>query len=107
MRVGRREQCLFCDAPADSVEDVWPQWILRTVGPRRLLASRTGANPESRRVKSLKLKARIVCTTCNNTWMSRLEQSVKPHLTPMLKPQNTKLERMPATVRGILHQRIA
>lgn len=30
---------------------------------------------------------RDICTTCNNGWMSQLEEQVKPILTPMLRDQ--------------------
>ena len=32
----------------------------------------------------LRSKVRVVCTTCNNTWMSGIQNTAKPYLVPML-----------------------
>jgi hypothetical protein len=93
MRVESRDQCLFCERRANSDEDIWPKWLLKAVGPRRLYAFRGGTAPRERKVGSLKFKARLVCRTCNNGWMSRLENNVRPVLTPMLQGGSALLRR--------------
>ncbi len=92
--------CIFCDNPANSREHVWPNWLKHLV-PREL-PSRThyhsitewndeisalehtsfntntqAGDPHSQRLK-------IVCTCCNNGWMSRLQEAVKPILEPLI-----------------------
>jgi hypothetical protein len=50
---------------------------------------RTG-DPHSRRIK-------CVCRTCNNGWMSALQEDAKPILIPLLKGTNTTLHRRAQT----------
>lgn len=92
MQTEKTDDCIFCGQRANTDEDIFPQWLLREVGPQPMKAVRTGPAPRERRVKSLKLKARIVCKTCNNEWMSRLEQAAKPILIRMLRDEQFYLD---------------
>lgn len=86
-----RKLCIFCGAPADSEEHIWPLWakdILPT-SPyyRRFFATgrrSTGTMNVQRNynrqgaITSVRIKR--VCTTCNSTWMSGYESGFRFHL---------------------------
>ena len=71
--------CLFCDNPANTKEDMWPDWLIRCVGEdpnspthywrKTQSAPTTWAGP--------RFKVRNVCRVCNGGWMSDLENTVR------------------------------
>jgi hypothetical protein len=75
--------CIFCDKESGSEEHLWGAWIHRRVkfGPIRI---QEGTGPElidddpERTINT-------VCHTCNNTWMSRLEEKNIPAVGGMLE----------------------
>jgi hypothetical protein len=79
--------CVFCglQKPA-SEEDVVSKWIRRTLNPATEIIIRAEPTGAVSRLQHLTVTlANMVCQTCNNTWMSRLENlGVKPFLEPML-----------------------
>jgi hypothetical protein len=87
--------CIFCPNPANSREHIWADWLKDYV-PRtqinhgqartwihedgrqdRVVQHRSG-DPRSRKLK-------IVCTACNNNWMSRIQERAKPILIPLIR----------------------
>jgi hypothetical protein len=83
--------CVFCGAPADSQEHVWPHWaapMLANEGPLPHLhqISQEGRPDKVRRYSkdAYSVTVGVVCKTCNNGWMSTLESQAKPYLDPML-----------------------
>jgi hypothetical protein len=96
-RVGRTlppmpRRCVFCGAPADSQEHVWPNWaalMLADEGPLPHLHQITqeGRPDEERNYSkdAYTVTVGVVCAGCNNGWMSDLESRAKPHLEPMLR----------------------
>lgn len=79
--------CLFCGQPANSREDAWPRWIVDRFyaeEPVAVSAERRGEVLSPWRVRKPELKVRHVCRDCNNGWMSKLEETVKPILDPLL-----------------------
>jgi hypothetical protein len=93
-------QCLFCDNAADSLEHLWPLWILERVKPRGPLQHSISSAPVKLLAKP-EIKMKCVCTFCNNGWMHDLEQESIPVLgamlhdisTPLDSPQQTTLAR--------------
>lgn len=89
------KNCLFCPNPADSLEHVLPQWLFRCIAPGtdgkfpvRVARYVDGkGNLDERKHLSLGFKARIVCTACNNGWMSHLESKVARTLQPLVAAQ--------------------
>ena len=84
-------QCFFCEKAADSLEHLWPQWILGRVKPRGPLQHSIADSP----VKSLgtpEMKMKRVCTPCNNGWMHDLEQESIPVLGALLQDIATPLD---------------
>jgi hypothetical protein len=95
-------RCIFCGALAVTREHMWADW-LRNYIPRQQdghavavekvhleqseeeVFHRTG-DPHSRRIK-------CVCRECNNGWMSRLQETTKPYLVPMLGGRTITLKR--------------
>jgi len=81
--------CIFCPNPADSVEHVFPQWVLdrKKLGPSRF---HFGNRPE--RVADIDLTVKSVCGACNNGWMSDLENDAKPILQSMFGDRKISLD---------------
>jgi hypothetical protein len=84
-----KKTCIFCSRRATTDEDVIPKWVLRILrkqaGERVPMRTyRQGKPPEDRIVADSAQKVGSVCHSCNNGWMSRLEEDVKPILTPMV-----------------------
>src|SRR5260370_3155867 len=82
--------CIFCDNESGSEEHLWGAWIHRRVkfGPIRM---QEGTGPElidddpERTINT-------VCHTCNNTWMSRLEEKNIPAVGDMLENKPTVID---------------
>ncbi len=97
-------RCIFCGGSPLTNEDVIPKWVSALVarpvapGSRNYTVS-TGPAREGRRSATaqqwqsdlLGTKAKQVCGTCNNGWMSNLEVAAKPLLVPMLKGEKAEL----------------
>lgn len=101
------KKCLFCPNPADSLEHVVPQWLLRCISPEtegafpiRVARYVDGeGNKDERAHISLSAKARIVCVRCNTGWMRDLESKIRPILNPLIEkqfpiPAHTRLDEL-------------
>lgn len=98
MTSSNSDGCAFCGRPwgvaHKSKEHVWPQWMRKHAGELPAQRSVTGVGfaldgdgryfenipeySETRSASILHLVTREVCTSCNNGWMSGLEQQAKP-----------------------------
>lgn len=95
-----RMPCAFCDNRNLTNEHVWPDWLRRAApSPRqhlRVFRRRTDHTRGGERTERqwdappYSTRVRVVCDTCNNGWMSQLEDAVSPLLGPMLHG-NTKI----------------
>jgi hypothetical protein len=91
--------CIFCGQDRKrSREDVFPKWLhplfplLGEAEYLRRLVSPSSRDEHRRPASSVfDVIVRDICTTCNNGWMSQLEQQVKPILMPMLLDQSRTL----------------
>ena len=84
--------CIFCGNPADSKEDLFPRWILKRVVTRQPRYRQLGdAPPEITEDQEVRLPC--VCQKCNNTWMSRMETTVKKIMAPMIEDLSLPLDR--------------
>ncbi len=84
--------CIFCGNPADSKEDLFPRWILKRVNTRQPLHRQLGtAAPEITDDQEVRIPC--VCQKCNNTWMSRMETTVKKFMGPMIEDFSLSLDR--------------
>jgi hypothetical protein len=84
--------CVFCGAPADSQEHVWPNWagpMLADEGPLPHFHQviQEGRAGEERRYSkdAYSVTVGVICKGCNNGWMSDLESRAKPCLETMLQ----------------------
>lgn len=109
METGRR--CVWCGAPANSKEHVYPQWLHSFQGPKayitkhgpvqppepRLVARINALNElveyeyiRGKQVPNLhQVKVKAVCRACNSGWMSRMETAVKPLVERLVLPSMT------------------
>ncbi|WP_344610663.1 hypothetical protein [Dactylosporangium salmoneum] len=73
----RRGECPFCSRNYVSMseEDIYPLWLIRELQSRG-----AGTIRDGRWVARISLPTIPVCIDCNNTWMSTMEQDVKPQL---------------------------
>jgi hypothetical protein len=81
------KECAFCPNPADSKEDIFSKWMSRLLGPHPYQFRRwnVGGRIDTFKGKHLNYKAPVVCTKCNNEWMSDLEnKEAKPILAGMI-----------------------
>lgn len=85
-------QCLFCDAQADSREDTIPTWIIKGFGGGKGPFHLTyGQSPRISLTTAVQ-KAVVVCESCNNGWMCRLEETVKPIISPLMHDISFRLD---------------
>lgn len=83
------KQCIFCGGRVNSKEDVWPKWMLKLLRKSDdekvpMQTRRYKEAPKEWMTIDSALKVGNVCRGCNNGWMSRLENDVRPILSPMI-----------------------
>lgn len=88
-------RCIFCGGTPISKEHVWPAWM-RPYLPKgqfyQVIRSSDLVNPNyqwepgplNRKGDGRSQKLKVVCTLCNNTWMSRLQNLSRPTLLPLI-----------------------
>src|SRR6266478_112392 len=95
-------KCIFCGKPGMSNEDVWGRWLRPYVRAdmrkHHFYAERINRpgepNTASARLRAgdpLHSKVRVVCETCNNGWMSMIQERAKPILIPLIQGKATIL----------------
>jgi hypothetical protein len=77
-------QCIFCENKADSLEHLWPRWILNLVPKPDAIRIKIGNSP-AKIVKKTDHEIKAVCYRCNEGWMSDLENDLKPTLGQMIQ----------------------
>jgi hypothetical protein len=83
--------CIFCNNESGSEEHLWAAWMHRRVklGPVR---AQKGTAPNIID-EDPEQTINTVCHTCNNTWMSRLEEKNIPAIGDMLDNKPTSIDR--------------
>jgi hypothetical protein len=101
-------KCIFCEGTRLTKEHIWPDWLKDYI-PKRFKQTAHATNlsstvlaPDTLQPLSAHInhqikkgvlqrpgdphsrRLRIVCATCNNGWMSRLQQKAKQHLVPLI-----------------------
>jgi hypothetical protein len=102
--------CIFCGNSADSREDAWPRWLTDRFQSNELIdvqAQRRGVPLKPWRHRRPELSVRCVCSSCNNGWMSDLENRVKPLLEPMLDGKRTILDFAAQTTIAVWGMKVA
>jgi hypothetical protein len=86
--------CIFCEGRATSKEDAWPMWLTRRLGATEagiVEAQRGKQKPNTWIAGKAGLKVRFVCASCNNGWLSRLENRVKPIIEGLFDEESVAL----------------
>lgn len=75
--------CIFCNNESGSEEHFWPAWVHRFIKESKIelhgLRVQRGNEPETI-TDNLEKTINTVCQTCNNTWMSGVEDKNVPRL---------------------------
>jgi len=84
------QRCPFCNEPNATEEHAFPQWLSRELTTIGGLIDRTAQHlPRPLR----KVGATVpVCGSCNNRWLSVLENDVRPVLTPLVRGEERQLD---------------
>ncbi|MFJ4029981.1 hypothetical protein ACIPWF_21795 [Paenarthrobacter sp. NPDC089989] len=90
--------CIFCGVTGPLTrEHVFGQWVSKTGLDLRPVQHRAGPNNGLRRdlgkQPPYRLKVKNVCATCNNGWMSKLEDAAQRVLTPFILGKSGTIER--------------
>jgi hypothetical protein len=82
--------CIFCDNESGSEEHLWGAWIHRRV---KFGAIRVQEGTDLQLIDDNPERTiNTVCHTCNNTWMSRLEEKNIPAVGDMLADKPTVID---------------
>ena len=84
--------CIFCGGGPVTKEHVWSERILQRFKTTSVVAERTGTTPLRYTSRTIKLTISVVCRTCNNGWMSAIENAVMQVLIPMIGGEPTILD---------------
>jgi hypothetical protein len=79
--------CMFCGGTASTLEDAWPRWLMKrfpVADTARMDAELGGRHLGNWSTAKPRLLLKRLCHACNNGWMSRLENEVKPVLESIL-----------------------
>lgn len=89
--------CIFCGRTPLTDEEFWPKWI-RKIFPSKGVNKHIGGSVYKGQLSIKKLtghfsskKVKFFCATCNNGWMSQIEQDVASVLTPLINNEHTCL----------------
>lgn len=89
-------KCMFCEKAGVSDEHLWSEWLHRFL-PRfpenkRVQAVRRTVRgqifqekPKERPGEPWNVVSRAACESCNNGWMSRIDEATKPVMLPLVK----------------------
>jgi hypothetical protein len=96
--------CTFCGNRPLTKEHIWGQWVLEHVSRttnkyqfgKVILGKNNKDTTEDSRMRTgdpLNANVRVVCSNCNNGWMSQIQESAKPHLIPLFKGESVWLDK--------------
>ena len=87
--------CMFCDNNPSTKEDAWPLWLMRRfpmASTGRMFAERSGNPLNDWPVTKPRVVVKWLCDSCNNGWMSQLENEVKPVIESLLDEKISELD---------------
>jgi hypothetical protein len=85
--------CIFCSERASSKEDAWPKWLMQYFPSGGSINVERGERAlNTWHAEKPRLEIRYVCAKCNNTWMSELENSVKPIILSIIENELDLIE---------------
>lgn len=80
--------CCFCGGSPVTLEHIYPNWLAGHF-PKRIKVTNEVTGKNTWQSSIFQHKAKIVCSKCNNGWMSKLEDDTKPLLEKMIFEANT------------------
>lgn len=88
--------CAFCGASPTTSEHIFPRWLERYLPPdrrqqREVARYGDGGFDIRHPVVGLDFRVNAVCATCNNGWLSELEQNSIPVLDPLIRSLDLSL----------------
>ena len=98
--------CIFCGNDGKkSQEHIWGKWIKKHVAPtmnKHGVVTHIIDNPGKEARSTQRIRAGdpisssvpIVCVSCNNTWLSNIQEDAKSHLIPLFNGSKTLLDRV-------------
>lgn len=93
------QNCVFCGATETTTEHVWPNWAAKRMSSVGLVdhwlhvvQDGEGDTDRSWPQKQFTLTVGAVCGTCNNGWMSNLEDRLKPFFEAAFDGKVTRLD---------------
>lgn len=84
-------QCLFCDSKSGSHEHLWPAWIHARVKIKTPIRIQIGSK-DVQVSNDPEITVKTVCGTCNNGWMSALEEKCIPLIGALVQNLSTPLD---------------
>ena len=86
--MGTGQGCVFCGRKPLTKQHIFPNWMRKHLpdpGPGTY-RRKTGVEPRESayRGSPVASQVRVVCASCNNGWMERLETDARPYLTSMV-----------------------
>jgi hypothetical protein len=105
VRTGVRDDgCIFCGNRPLTKEHILGQWVLEHVSRttnkyqfgKVILGKKQKDTTEHSRMRTgdpLNANVRVVCSNCNNRWMSQIQENAKPHLIPLFKGESVWLDK--------------
>jgi hypothetical protein len=78
---------MFCDDFPSTKEDAWPLWLMRRfpmASTGRMFAERGGSPLNDWPITKPRVTVKWLCDSCNNGWMSQLENQAKPVIESIL-----------------------
>lgn len=91
----KRRLCMFCGQSGVTREHVWPSWlhtIFSDCGTTHVVHSERPSGNRIYHDSLLSTTVKIVCSKCNNGWMSRLEQDSMNILSGMIQGIKSQLD---------------
>src|SRR5713101_1714265 len=82
------KECAFCLETAKlSAEHLWSDWMTALFPGKKRFTSKNekGEIVADWSSEDLNWKARVVCETCNNTWMSNIETNAKSAMSGLIR----------------------
>jgi hypothetical protein len=87
--VATARRCVFCDAPANSREHAFPAWLTKVAPGTGPVVNFRESGAVTWKTGGFDQKIRHVCATCNQGWMSELEQDSMDLVTSLIVEQRT------------------
>jgi hypothetical protein len=80
-----KPQCVFCRSEESSDEHVFARWVSRLLADAAPFTLDKTPGRSASGLRTINVKSRAACRTCNGGWMSRSESEAKMLLPPLIR----------------------